>query len=160
AWSLALAAEALNAGTIVAFGDIVMKRHIVQALLEEAGDGITLAVDSLLAGAEAPDRVRCDRHDTARFTFDPVALHGIGDGIAVAASHGAWIGLLHCGRDGAAWLREAIEDARADGTLPRARLSDLLSRVLARGRPVQVVYSRGGWVNVNNLADLLDASGL
>ena len=26
-------------------------------------------------------------------------------------------------------------------------------------RPVRVVYARGGWVNVNNLTDLLDASG-
>jgi hypothetical protein len=25
---------------------------------------------------------------------------------------------------------------------------------------VRVVYVRGGWVNVNNLTDLLDASGL
>ena len=43
---------------------------------------------------------------------------------------------------------------------PRARLSDLLTRVLARGRPVTVVYTRGGWVNVNNLADLIDASAI
>ena len=28
------------------------------------------------------------------------------------------------------------------------------------GRPVRVVYSRGGWINVNNLADLVDASSI
>jgi len=32
--------------------------------------------------------------------------------------------------------------------------------VLAAGRPVRVVYGRGGWVNVNDVADLVDASGL
>ena len=67
---------------------------------------------------------------------------------------------MHLGRDGAGWLREAIDEARTDGTLRTARLSDLLGRVAARGRPVRVVYTRGGWVNVNNLANLLDASGL
>jgi hypothetical protein len=32
--------------------------------------------------------------------------------------------------------------------------------VRARGRTVTVVYTRGGWVNVNNLADLIDASAI
>ncbi|HEV8473286.1 MAG TPA: phosphoenolpyruvate mutase, partial [Methylomirabilota bacterium] len=62
--------------------------------------------------------------------------------------------------DGAAWLREALAAARADGTLRTARLADLLTRVVAAGHPVRVVYTRGGWVNVNNLVDLLDASGM
>jgi NDP-sugar pyrophosphorylase family protein len=44
--------------------------------------------------------------------------------------------------------------------LGTSRLSDLLSRVVAAGHPVRMVYSRGGWVNVNDLRDLLDASGL
>ena len=47
-----------------------------------------------------------------------------------------------------------------DGTLRGARIADLLTRVLARGRMVTVVYTRGGWVNVNNLTDLIDASGI
>ena len=87
-------------------------------------------------------------------------LRAIGDAVSPEPSHGVWIGLLHVGRDGAAWLAEAIAESRADGTLPRARFSDLLTRVLAHGHPIRVVYHRGGWVNVNDLADLVDASGL
>jgi phosphoenolpyruvate phosphomutase len=117
-------------------------------------------VDSTLAASAAPDRVRAARPDSGRLLFDEVWLAGIGDAVAPAAGHGVWVGLLHAGRDGAAWLREAIAGARADGTLRAARLSDLITRVLAAGRPVRVVYVRGGWVNVNNLTDLLDASGL
>jgi phosphoenolpyruvate phosphomutase len=160
AWSLSLAEGDLVPGTLVAFGDIVLKRHIVHALLAESGDGVTLAVDSALAGAAEPDRVVADRPDSGRFSLDEVRLAAIGDAVAPAASHGVWIGLLHLGREGAGWLREAIAEARADGTLRNARLSDLFARVLARGRPVRVVYHRGGWVNVNDLAGLVDASGL
>ena len=160
AWSLALAEEHLAPGTVVAFGDIVLKRHIVQALLEEADEGITLAVDSTLAATDAPDRVRADRPDTGRFSFDSFTLRAIGDAVAPADSHGVWVGLLHAGADGATWLREAIAAARADGTLRTARLSDLLMRVVESGRPVRVIYTRGGWVNVNALSDLVDASGL
>jgi len=160
AFSLALTEDAVGPGTLVAFGDIVLKRHLVQALLEDAGEGITLVVDATLAASAAPDRVRASRPDSGRFEFDEVWLAGIGDDVAPAASHGAWVGLLHAGRDGATWLREAIAAARADGTLRTARISDLITRVLAAGRPVRVVYARGGWVNVNNLTDLLDASEL
>ena len=159
AWSLALAEKDLVPGTVVAFGDIVLKRHIIQALLEEAGDGITLVVDSGLAGADVPDRVRADRADTGRISFAETRLLEIGD-VTPAASHGAWIGLLHLGRAGADWLRDAVSAARADGTLRTARMSDLITRVVAAERPVRVVYTRGGWVNVNNLTDLLDAGGV
>ncbi len=159
AWSLALAEKDLVPGTVVAFGDIVLKRHIVQALLEEAGDGITLVVDSGLAGADVPDRVRADRADTGRISFAETRLLEVGD-VTPAASHGAWIGLLHLGRAGADWLRDAVAAARADGTLRSARVSDLLMRVIRAERPVRVVYTRGGWVNVNNLTDLLDAGGV
>src|SRR5262245_19180724 len=158
AWSLALADEHLRPGAIVAFGDIVLKRHIVHALLEEADRGITLAVDSSLAGADEPDRVIADRPDTGRFSFEGQRLRAIGDAVAPADSHGVWIGLLHLGEDGAAWMREAIDGARRDGTLARARLCDLLARIVCPQRSIRVVYSRGGWVNVNDLADLLDAS--
>ena len=159
AWSLALAEGDLVPGTVVAFGDIVLKRHILQALLEEAGDGITLVVDSGLAGADVPDRVRADRADSGRFSFAETRLQAIGE-VTPAESHGAWIGLLHLGRDGAGWLRDAIAAARQDGTLGAGRVSDLITRVIAAGRAVRVVYTRGGWVNVNSLADLLDAGGV
>jgi phosphoenolpyruvate phosphomutase len=158
AFSLALTEDALVPGTLVAFGDIVLKRHLIQAVLEDAGDGITLVVDSTLAATAAADRVRASRPDSGRFEFDEVSLVAIGDD--VTPSHGAWIGLLHAGRDGATWLREAIAAARADGTLRSARLSDLITQVVAAGRAVRVVYTRGGWVNVNNLTDLLAASDI
>jgi phosphoenolpyruvate phosphomutase len=160
AYSLALAEDDLAAGTLVAFGDIVVKRHIVQALLEEATSGITIAVDSALAGADVPDRVVGDRADTGRFSFEGVSLTAIGDAISPRDSHGAWIGLLHVGAEGAAWLRAAIAAARADGTLPRASIAELLTRVRAAGHAIRVVYNRGGWTNVNGVVDLIDASGI
>src|SRR5262249_36759993 len=137
AYSLALAESELAPGTLVAFGDIVVKRHIIQALLEEATPGITLAVDSALAGADEADRVIGDRADTGRFSFDGVTLQAVGASVGARESHGVWIGLMHVGADGVAWLRAAIAAARADGSLVRASLADLLTRVRAAGHPVR-----------------------
>ena len=160
AYSLSLAEGELKGCTLVAFGDIVVKRYIIHSLLEEAAEGITLVVDSQLAGADQPDRVICGRVDTGRFSFEEVTLRAVGRDISPATSHGAWIGLMHLGAEGAAWLREAIAEARADGTLRVDRVCDLLTRVLDRGHPIRVVYTRGGWVNVNAIHDLIDASAL
>src|SRR5207247_392261 len=98
AFSLALAEDSLVSGTLVAFGDIVLKRHLVQALLEDAGEGITLVVDSTLAASATPDRVRAARPDSGRFEFDEVWLVGIGDAVAPAARHGVRVGHLHPAR--------------------------------------------------------------
>jgi hypothetical protein len=117
-------------------------------------------VDSALAGADEPDRVVGDRADTGRFTFDGVTLVAIGDRVAPRDSHGVWIGLLHVGADGVQWLRTAIASARTDGTLRRGAIAELLARIRAAGHPIRIVYSRGGWTNVNDVADLVDASGL
>jgi len=92
--------------------------------------------------------------------FEEVGLRAIGDAVPIEGSHGVWIGLLHAGRDGAGWLRDAIAALRADGALRTAKLSDLLAHVLVQGHPIRLVYHRGGWVNVNDLAALVDASGL
>jgi len=159
-YSLSLAEADLGPSTLVSFGDIVLKRHLIQALLEEAGDGITLAVDSLLAGSADTDRLLADRADTGRFSFDEVRLRAIGASVAPADGHGVWIGLMHLGREGAAWMKVAIDAARADGSLRTTAIRDLLGRVLAAGHPVRIVYGRGGWVNVNDVAGLVDASSL
>jgi hypothetical protein len=55
---------------------------------------------------------------------------------------------------------DALLAVAADGSLRTAALRDLLARVLAAGHPVRVVYGRGGWVNVNDVAGLVDASSL
>ena len=159
AYSLALAAGALRGPAIVSFGDIVVKRHVIHALLEDRDEGIAILVDSKLAQSPQPNGVRCDRPYSGRFELHPIHLVEI-DTVAPEANHGIWIGLMYVGSQGATWLRDAIEQARADGTLRTARICELLARVLRNGQPVRVIYTHGGWINVNNLADLLEAAAL
>ncbi len=161
AWSLALAEEHLASGH--ARG---LRRHRAEAP-HPAGSrsrrraaGITLAVDSTLAGADEPDRVIADRPDAGRFSFEGRTS----DASATAFSRRRVTG---CGsafsisvRTAAAWLREAIAEARADGTLAGAGSATSWPGSWHAGDRSAIVYSRGGWVNVNDLADLLDASGL
>src|SRR5262249_45694491 len=152
AYSLSLAEADLGPSTLVSFGDIVLKRHLIQALLEEASDGITLAVDSALAGSADTDRLLAARAAAGRCSSDEVRLRAIGASVAPADSHGVWIGLMHLGREGAAWMTEAIHAARADGSLRTTAIRDLLGRVLAAGDSLGIGYWRRGWGDVNHRA--------
>ena len=124
AFSLSLAEADLGPGTLVSFGDIVLKRHIIQALLEEAGDGITLAVDSALAGTADTDRVLTDRADSGRFSFDEIRLRAVGDAVMPAESHG-------CGSGSCIWAATALSGSwtpfarRVPTTASAARPSEI-----------------------------------
>lgn len=160
AYSLSLAVDALHPGTLVSFGDLVLKRYIVHSLLEESDQGITVVVDSKLVGPGQPDAVNTDRPYSGRFDLASVHLQQIGSRVCADSSDGAWIGLLHVGDQGATWLAEAVEESRAAGVLRSERIADLLTRVVGKGRAVRVVYIHGGWINVNRTSDLLDAGAL
>jgi phosphoenolpyruvate phosphomutase len=154
----ALSAIVLAAGASEGFAGLTAQ--VPKAMLKVQGRPILprLLDDFAHVGCRTAVIVRGHRAEA----IDVPGAHYVdnGDVVSPADSHGVWTGLLHLGEDGAAWLREAIAEARADRTLARARLCDLLARVVAQERSVRVVYSRGGWVNVNDLTDLLDASDL
>jgi hypothetical protein len=46
---------------------------------------------------------------------------------------------------------------RTDGTLERASLLDLFSRLLAAGHEIPVVYALGNWLDVDDAFDLARA---
>ena len=67
---------------------------------------------------------------------------------------GEWTGILKTTADGGKIIAEML------GKLPEAELvklsmPDLLRRLVKDGHPVRVVYSRGGWLDVNTLGDVV-----
>jgi hypothetical protein len=49
---------------------------------------------------------------------------------------------------------------RGDGTLEGASLLEMLSRLIATGHPIGVVYVLGGWLDVDDAFDLARARNL
>ena len=147
-------------GTLVAFGDIVLKRHIIQALLEEAG-----------TGSRSPSTARSPAPPTPTASSPtaptPAASASTRCGSAPSATPWRRPRATASGSGSCTWAATApagcgghrARRAPTAASAPR-RCSDLLARVLAAGHSVRVVYGRGGWVNVNDVAGLVDASGL
>ncbi len=162
-WSLACAREAIRGETVVAYGDVLFRRHILDGLLRSDAD-VVLAVDSLGAAprpsATARDLVAADRPFSGDYLDDaPAHLRRIANDITTGELCGEWMGLFRVSARGAGWLREEMAAMEAEGLLATADLPLLLTRMAAR-RPVQVLYFAGHWLDIDTLGDLAEARNL
>jgi phosphoenolpyruvate phosphomutase len=161
AWSLACARDAVRGETVLAYGDVLFRRYILDTLLASGAD-VALAVDAF--GAERrgaspslPDLVVADRRFSGHYLDDgPVRLRRVSNGIAADEACGEWMGLARFSARGAGWLQEELAALEAEGLLETADLPLLLTRLAAR-HPVEVVYFTGHWLDVDTLGDLAEA---
>ncbi len=161
--SLACAVDRLDGECLVSYGDILFRHYILDNLLEAPGE-VVLVADALWRerGERGPERmddlVSCSRPFTGAYLDDePVRLEAIGRGLKPDEVDGEWIGVVKLGERGAALVQDELEAMRADGSLERASLPDLFSRLVAAGHPVSVIYVSGHWLNVNDAFDLARA---
>ena len=158
--SLLLATKGAESGPLlVAFGDIVYRKHVLQSLLDDDGD-FTVVVDLESKSPKAKPRgdyvtlSRVPGHrgmpDDEPIFLKRAALNQDGDG--------ELIGLFRLSRQGAAWLAEAQKRILAAGAPRRLSITDLIQSILDAGHPVRVQPIWGNWVDVNDLKDLAAAS--
>jgi phosphoenolpyruvate phosphomutase len=160
-YSLGMAGAALEGELVLAYGDVLFRRYILDALLASSAD-IVLAVDARpwtpASASESRDLVAADHRFSGDYLDDaPAHL------ISMASAHvpapdtaGEWMGLARLSARGAEWLVEEIETLKAEGLYETADLPTLFTRIAAR-HPVRIKYFTGHWMDVDTLADLADA---
>jgi phosphoenolpyruvate phosphomutase len=156
-YSLSCALDAIQGETVIAYGDVLFRKYILDNLLESGAD-IVLAVDqSPRVGSNVRDLVVADRPASRNYLDEgETRLVRMGADIDPATAHGEWMGLAAFSAKGAGWLREEIAAAQADGSLERADLPTLFTRLAAKHK-VQVLYFNGHWMDVDTLTDLAAA---
>ncbi|MHA1568477.1 MAG: phosphoenolpyruvate mutase, partial [Alphaproteobacteria bacterium] len=149
--SLARAAEHITGDCVIAYGDVLFKTLILDALLEAEGD-IVIAADALSSGRDwrqadrAIDLISCDRKFTGDYLDDdPVMLKRIGNELPPDEVDAEWLGLAKLSPEGAVSVRDELAAMEVDGSRNSASLLDLLSRLMDRGQTVHVVYVTGHW---------------
>lgn len=153
-FSLATARAALQGETVVAYGDVLFRRFILDSLMGSSAD-VVLAVDAR-GGAGARDMVVADHAYSGDYLDNsPPNLVSMRSGVSEGA-HGEWMGVARFSAAGAQWLRDELDALEAEGLLETADLPLLFTRIAAK-HPVRVKYFTGHWMNVNTLADLADA---
>jgi phosphoenolpyruvate phosphomutase len=149
--SLSAASQSLDGPSVVSYGDVLFRRWVLDELLDAEGDFV-IAVDSLAK----PDRradwvVASEPHGRSSILHD-VVMRAIDVDPTTPGITGEWTGLLKLSAEGTRVVREMLA-LDATGGVP-----DLLRRIVARGHTVRVVYSRGGWLDVDTLSDVLRGS--
>lgn len=162
--SLATAIDRLSGDTLIAYGDIMFRRYILDALLDIEGD-IVLAVDGMWrertdrSESSGRDLVQCSRAFSPSFIEDdPVLFESIvADAADAGDTTGEWIGIARLTAKGAELVRAELEAMRIDGTLQTADLATLFARLAANGNAPRVHYVAGHWLDVNDAFDLARA---
>ncbi|MFO0679773.1 MAG: phosphoenolpyruvate mutase [Polyangiaceae bacterium] len=163
--SLACARDALAGPCIVADGDVLFRKYVLEALLEVEGD-LVVVVDATAATgkhtegagtsrrARVHDWVTCSAPPSRTSAFEDVRMTGITTAVRAGGAHGEWTGLLRTSDAGTRVLRELV-DAWPRSDRRTASMPSLLARAVTLGAKVRVVYCHGGWLDVDTLGDVV-----
>jgi phosphoenolpyruvate phosphomutase len=160
--SLATAKASLDGPCLVSYGDVLFKRHVLDEVLDAEGDFV-IAVDSMPAQETKSDKPRradwaiCSEPHSRKTLLGNVTLKDMATAPDSAGITGEWTGILKTSADGAKVIAQMIETMPA-GDLAKLSMPDLLRRLVKDGKHVRVVYSRGGWLDVNTLGDVVKGS--
>ncbi len=165
--SLACAGAALDAETVISYGDLLFRSYLLRALVESKGE-FSVVVDSSASGADnrtVRDFAYCSRADDRGLFGTPVRLErvvsgreGPLDGLEAApAAHGRWIGLLNVSRSGVMRLKRVLAQLQARADFDTLDMPALLNALVADGAGIEVQYVHGHWRGVNDLEDLHSA---
>jgi len=165
--SLACASGALDADTVICYGDLMFRSYVLRALVESKGE-FSVVVDSSESGAgnrTVRDFAYCSRADDRGLFGTPVRLERVVAGKESAAAgaepapvpHGRWIGLLNVSRAGVPRLQRVLAQLQERADFDTLDMPALLNALLADGAAIEVQYVHGHWRGVNDLEDLHSA---
>ncbi|MBM5811967.1 MAG: phosphoenolpyruvate mutase [Gammaproteobacteria bacterium] len=162
-WSLAcgLAAPGQTSGDLyVCYGDVIFRRHLID-LLSEPADDFTIVVDAdwreSVNRGRAADYVRCSEGHSRQAYYREIWLERCDAGLPEAECHGEWMGFLRVRAAAVPRLRALVTTLTAAPAGRRAALSEMLTALVAAGEKIRVIYTTGHWLDVDSVADVLNA---
>jgi phosphoenolpyruvate phosphomutase len=157
--SLAKAMNKIQGETFISYGDVLFKKYIAQELIDNKAD-IVAVVDydwqTSRNSARYADYVSCSEPQSTKAFYHEVRLTGIGSDMAENKRHGEWAGIIRLSAKGSAIVQSVLTELQNEKAFNTLRMSDLLRSIIEKGHDVRVVYtSRAGWLDIDNLEDVL-----
>lgn len=155
-YSLACAVEDFGNDMLVLYGDLLFRGYILRDLLETPGE-IVVVVDSALDNPNlsgAPDLAWCSRQDDRSPFMQDVMLEKLGENTGKKKPSGYWIGMLRIRGKGRKWIEKALKELGNRDDFNTQTIPDLLNHLIEKGKPINVHYIDGHWLDVNSLDDI------
>lgn len=156
-YSLYVARDSIKGNTVISYGDILFKDHILHELINSESD-ISVVVDADWHMDESyTDLVQADKPYSRSAFSAPVMLEKMSSTLPREMVSGEFIGLWKVNQRGAAVVKTTLECMSRLENFRSSRIADLFTE-LAGQTIVSVIYTRGAWMDVDSIVDLTRAS--
>ncbi|OGV63244.1 MAG: phosphoenolpyruvate mutase [Lentisphaerae bacterium RIFOXYB12_FULL_65_16] len=155
-YSLYLARGELDGPVLISYGDIILRKYLVEDLLNMPG-GVAVVIDAdLRAGGKRRDLALCSEPYSNAFFNRRIQLRRVWSGSDISSAHGQWPGILAATATGTESLRRTLNRMAETRDIRSLSVTDLLQELTAE-TVVDVVYCKGGWIGINDVSDYQQA---
>lgn len=154
--SLVCAEKDFGDDMLVLYGDLLFRGYILRDLLESPGE-IVVVVDSALDNPNlsgSPDFAYCSKKDDRSPFMRDVMLEKLDHESSNKQPSGYWIGMLRIRANGRKWVDKALTELKQQDDFNSLTIPDLLNFLIEQGKPINVHYIDGHWLDVNSLDDI------
>ncbi len=160
-YSLCQARSAIAGNVIISYGDVLFRKFILHELLDDKHD-ITIVVDSRWEesrnAGRATDYVVCSEPHNRQSFYKQIRLVAVHEA-AASDTTGEWAGILKLSARGSQTVIRLMDEISRGPEFRTLSLPLFLNRLIASGADVHVQYTRGHWIDVDTVDDVLAASG-
>lgn len=156
--SLALALEYAIGETYLVFGDLLLRRHLLELLANDHADSAIVADRTMRAGRR--DRIKLVDSPPSSFLDETARLR---TAINTADSDGydaEWVGVLKLSPTGLQQVRDWVASAQERSDFATLNITDLLSDLATVRDGIAVHLVSEGWTSVEDALDLAQASNV
>jgi phosphoenolpyruvate phosphomutase len=156
--TLICAQEKFNDDMLILYSDLLFREYILRDLIETDGE-IVIVVDSALDNpfiSGSPDYAYCSKDDDRSPFMQDVTLTQVSssDNENNKNPSGYWIGMMRVRKQGREWIDTALDELKSESNFNELTLPDLLNHLIKQGKPINVHYIDGHWLDVNSLDDI------
>ncbi|GAB4010604.1 MAG: phosphoenolpyruvate mutase [Bdellovibrio sp.] len=156
--SLALASEKIKGQTLISYGDIAFRGHIL-TLLNEQTAPISIVVDARIEKRDQEykgDFVSTSKKFSRSFEENNSRL--LKTDLAVKKDvkfeiHGEWIGMLKANEEGSKFIRNALKEMKNLPNFNSLKMGDLFNYLIEKDVEIGVTYIEDQWMDVDNFKD-------
>ncbi len=156
--TLICAQDNFNDDMLILYSDLLFREYILRDLIETEGE-VVIIVDSALDNPNisgSPDYAYCSKDDDRSPFMQNVTLTQVSSSATESrkSPSGYWIGMMRVRQQGREWLEAALEELKSESNFNDLTLPDLLNYLIQQGKPINVHYIDGHWLDVNSLDDI------
>lgn len=158
-YSLYLSKDKLGEHTIISYGDIIFKSHILHELLNVESDIAILVDTEFDYYGERKDFVQSSEPYSRKLYTKTARLTRISSDLSKESINGDFVGLWKVSAEGARIVKETMETMASRPDFRELSVTDLLNEI-SKSHLVSVKYITGSWLDINTIRDLQKAGEL